>query len=368
MRPVALQTPPQENRKTKILRRPPVGTSPGTLIADPKAVHSALSLTVVSPEECRFFTDVSLADVEQACGQWPLIWLDCVGLANIELISEIGRIFGLHPLALEDTVNTGQRPKVDLFEDHAFVVLSMIDDGTLNRYEQIAVFFGENFVVTFQERPGDPFNPVRKRIEASNPNRLRARKADYLAYALIDAIVDSYFPPVEAIGDRIDAIEDEMIGQPQKHQVRLLHQLRRSVIVLKGALFPVRDAIAGLIRAEAPFVRAETKVYLNDTLDHSISLIEMVETQRDMLTGLIDMHLSLSQARTNEIISFLTIVSAIFIPLTFIVGVWGMNFDPASSPWNMPELQWAYGYPTALGFMAVVAVSLVLYFRWKKWL
>jgi magnesium transporter len=147
-----------------------------------------------------------------------------------------------------------------------------------------------------------------------------------------------------------------------------LHQLRRGVIVLKGALFPVRDAIAGMIRAEAPFVRAETKVYLNDTLDHSISLIEMVETQRDMLTGLIDMHLSLSQARINEIISFLTIVSAIFIPLTFIVGVWGMNFDPAASPWNMPELEWAYGYPTALGFMALIAVSLVVYFKWKKWL
>src|SRR6188474_1902006 len=210
MRPVARQTLQHEGRRAKTLRRSPVGASPGTLIADPKAVQSALSLTVISVEECHFFTDVSLADVEQACGQWPLIWLDCVGLANVELISEIGRIFGLHPLALEDTVNTGQRPKVDLFEDHAFVVLSMIDDTTLSRYEQIAVFFGENFVVTFQERPGDPFNPVRKRIEASSPNRLRARKADYLAYALIDALVDSYFLPVEAIGDEIEAIEDEM--------------------------------------------------------------------------------------------------------------------------------------------------------------
>ena len=181
---------------------------------------------------------------------------------------------------------------------------------------------------------------------------MRARKADYLAYALIDAIVDSYFLPVEAIGDEIEAIEDEMIGHPQKQQVRQLHRLRRNVIVLKGALFPVRDAVAGLIRAEAPFVRAETKVYFNDTLDHSISLIEMVETQRDMLTGLIDMHLSLSQARINEIISFLTIISAIFIPLTFLVGVWGMNFDPASSPWNMPELYPTMAIRLALGFMA----------------
>lgn len=367
MRPVNPQTQ-QENRSRKTLRRSPVGASPGTLIADPDAVHSALSLTVVSPEESRFYTDVSLADVERACGEWPVIWLDCVGLANVELIAEIGRIFGLHPLALEDTVNTGQRAKVDLFEDHAFVVLSMIDDAANSRYEQISVFFGENFVVTFQERSGDPFNPVRKRIEASHPNRLRARRADYLAYALIDAIVDSYFPPVDAIGERIDSVEDEMIGQPRTNQVQVLHRLRRSVIVLKGTLFPLRDAVAGLIRAEAPFVRAETKVYLSDTLDHTISLIELVETQRDMLTGLIDLNLSLSQARTNDIISFLTIVSAIFIPLTFLVGVWGMNFDPHASPWNMPELESYYGYPVALGFMFVVALCLIVYFRWRRWL
>ena len=359
---------PSQNEGRKLPRRSPVGSPPGTLIADPKAVHSALSLTVLSPEECHFYTDVSLADVEQARGQWPVIWLDCVGLGNVELIQEIGRIFGLHTLALEDTVNTGQRAKVDFFEDHAFVVLRMIDDLSLNRYEQITVFFGESFVVTFQERAGDPFNAVRKRIEFSNPSRLRSRKADYLAYALIDAIVDSYFVPVDAIGNEIGAAEDRMIGEPQKQQVRHLHHVRRNVIVLKSALFPVRDAVAGLVRAEAPFIRAETKTYFNDTLDHSISLIELVETQRDMLSGLIEMHLSLSQARINEVISFLTIVSAIFIPLTFLVGVWGMNFDPQTSPWNMPELDAYYGYPAALGFMAVVAISLIVYFRWKKWL
>ena len=368
MRPVKPQTLQHEGLRAKAHRRSPIGSPPGTLIADPNAIQSALSLTVMSPEDFRFYTDVTLADLEKACGEWPIIWLDCVGLGDVELISEIGRIFGLHTLALEDTINAGQRAKVDFYEDHAFVVLSMVDDTTHHRYEQISIFFGENFVVTFQERPGDPFNPVRKRIELSNPSRLRSRKADYLAYALIDSIVDSYFSPVEEIGDSIDGIEDEMLGQPQKQQVRRLHQLRRSVITLKGSLFPVRDAIAGLIRAEAPFVRAETKLYFNDTLDHTISLIEMVETQRDMLTGLIDMHLSLSQARTNEIISLLTIVSAIFIPLTFVAGIWGMNFDPAASLWNMPELEAYYGYPSALGFMALVAICLVAYFRWKKWL
>lgn len=356
-----------EARKLQMPRRSPVGASPGTLIADPDAVQSALSLTVMSPDDFRFYTDVTLADVERACGEWPVIWLDCVGLANVELISEIGRIFGLHTLSLEDTINAGQRPKVDFIEDHVFVLLRMIDDTIQHRYEQISVFFGENFVVTFQERRGDPFNPVRKRIEFSNPSRLRSRKADYLAYALIDAIVDSYFAPVGAIGDQIDEIEDELIGNPRSSQVQRLHRLRRNVIDVKASLFPLRDAVAGLIRNDAPFIRGETKVYFNDTLDHTISLIEMVEMQRDMLTGLIELNLSLGQARINDVISFLTIVSAIFIPLTFLVGVWGMNFDPHASPWNMPELESYYGYPLALGFMAVVALGLVGFFRWKKW-
>ena len=204
----------------------------------------------------------------------------------------------------------------------------MIDDVTSHRYEQIAVFFGKNFVVTFQEREGDPFDPVRKRIASSAAQPLRARGADYLAYALIDAIVDSYFPPIEAAADMVDSIEDQMLNTPHKHQMRQLHELRRDANVLKGVLWPMRDALATLIRNDVPYVKAETKIFLNDTLDHSLRLIELVETQRDMLTGLIEMHLSLSQARTNDVISYLTIVSVIFMPLTFLVGVWGMNFDP----------------------------------------
>ncbi|MER8960696.1 magnesium/cobalt transporter CorA [Mesorhizobium sp. M0701] len=349
-------------------RRPPVGASPGTLIADPAARRSELRLTLISPEKFKTIDNASIDDVNTHCHNWPVIWLDCTGLANIQLIEEIGRIFNLHPLALEDVVNTGQRPKVDFFEDHAFVVVRMIDDVTAHRYEQIAVFFGRNFVVTFQEREGDPFDPVRKRIASSVPNRLRSRGPDYLAYALIDAIVDSYFPPIEAAGELVDSIEDQMLNQAHKHQMRQLHELRRDANVLKGVLWPMRDALATMIRNDVSYVKAETKIFLNDTLDHSLRLIELVETQRDMLTGLIEMHLSLSQARTNDVISYLTIVSVIFMPLTFLVGVWGMNFDPDTSPWNMPELKAYYGYPLSLVFMALVAVGLFAYFKWKKWL
>ncbi|TIP73621.1 MAG: magnesium/cobalt transporter CorA [Mesorhizobium sp.] len=349
-------------------RRPPVGASPGTLIADPAARRSELRLTLMSPDKFETIENASIDDVSAHCDAWPVIWLDCTGLANIPLIEEIGRIFSLHPLALEDVVNTGQRPKVDFFEDHAFVVVRMIDDVTAHRYEQIAVFFGRNFVVTFQEREGDPFDPVRKRIESSMPNRLRTRGADYLAYALIDAIVDSYFPPIETAGELVDSIEDQMLRAADKRQMQRLHELRRDANVLKGVLWPMRDALATLIRNDVSYVKPETKVFLNDTLDHSLRLIELVETQRDMLTGLIEMHLSLSQARTSDVISYLTIVSVIFIPLTFLVGVWGMNFDPEASPWNMPELKAHYGYPAALGFMALVAFGLIAFFRWKKWL
>ena len=207
-------------------KRSPIGASPGTLIADPAARRSELRLTLISPERSRTIEQASIDDVHANRDRWPILWLDCTGLANVDLIAGIGRIFNLHPLALEDVVNTGQRPKVDFFEDHAFIVVKMIDDAATHRYEQISLFLGGNFIVTFQEREGDPFDPVRKRIESSAPNRLRTRGADYLAYALIDAIVDSYFPPIEAAGDIVDGIEDEMLHKAHKHQMRQLHELR----------------------------------------------------------------------------------------------------------------------------------------------
>jgi magnesium transporter len=360
------QPRPRTVRKAK---HSPVGASPGTLVADPHAEPPRLNLTLIAPERWEFVDNATLDDV-RTCrgGEWPVVWLDCAGLADVGVVAEIGRMFGLHPLALEDTVNTSQRPKVDFFDDHVFAVLRMIDDPAAHRFEQVSLFFGEDFVVTFQEREGDPFDPVRRRIESSATNRLRTRKADYLAYALMDAIVDSYFHPVEVAGDAIEHIEDALFVAPERRQARELQELRRRATALKQALWPLRDALAGLLRTDAPIVRQETRVYLNDTLDHVVRLIDMVETQRDTLTGLIDMHLSLLQARTNDVVSFLTIVSVIFIPLTFLAGIWGMNFDPDASPWNMPELLSYYGYPIALISMVAVAIGMAIFFRWKKWL
>ena len=358
----------EPKRRLRGGRRSPVGASPGTLISHPGARPTRLTLTLLSPDRWHVVPDATLDEVKRFRGDWPLLWLDCVGLADVETVAEIGRVFGLHTLALEDTVNTNQRPKADFFDDHAFVVLRMIDDAPAHRYEQVTLFFGAGFVLTFQEREGDPFDAVRRRIEHRERSRLRTRGADYLAYALMDAVVDSYFAPVDAAGEAIDRIETELIDRPVRGQARQLQDLRRQVTDLKQALWPLRDAFAGLARTDAACVGRETRTYLNDTLDHVVRLIDMVETQRETLTGLIDMHLSLLQARTNDVIGFLTIISVIFMPLTFMVGVWGMNFDPESSPWNMPELRAYFGYPAALGAMLAVAIAMVVYFRWKKWL
>lgn len=357
--------PPRARRRPKMS---PAGASPGTLVADPNAVQPVMTLTVISPERSETIENATLEDVRADFGKWPVLWLDVAGLADVNLIAAIGKLFGLHALALEDTVNTSQRSKADFFEDHAFVVLRMVDDVNTGRYEQISVFFAESFVITFQERPGDPFEPVRKRISAGPTNRLKTRKADYLAYAVIDAIVDSYFPLLETLGNEVDGIEDEMLRAPQKRQSQQLHSLKRSANTMARTLGPLRDAMAALVRTDAAYVKPDTKIYLNDTLDHALRLIETAEGQRDMLSGLMDMHLSLSQARINDIISLLTIVSAIFIPLTFLAGIWGMNFSTEKSPWNMPELNAYYGYPIALGLMAVVAACIIAFFKWRKWI
>lgn len=359
--------PPPPTNASRRMRRSPLGAAPGTLVAHPNAEPTVLDLTLIGAGRSEFLQDVALDKVEAERDKFPLVWLDCVGLADVGTIESVGKLFGLHPLALEDAVNVGQRAKAEFFEDNAFFVLAMIDEASSHRKEQVSIFFGEDFVVTFQERAGDPFDPVRRRIKGDSP--ICERKADYLAYALIDAIVDSYFPIVESLGDTIDRMEDAVFADgPGNRRIRELHMLRRGVAGIKRFLWPLRDALAGLARTESPLVTAETKLYLNDTHDHAVRLIEMVEAYREMLSGLIEIDLSIAQARTNDVIGFLTIVSSIFIPLTFIVGIWGMNFDPAASPWNMPELEAYYGYPAALVLMAVVALGMVLYFRRKKWL
>lgn len=356
-------------RKSKLVtrRRAPVGTPPGTLIADERASPTTIRLIVIDDDKAVETQNATLADVETAKVARKRLWVDVTGLADIELIGRIGAIFGINELALEDISNTNQRPKVDLFDDQALIVVHMFVGGTVESKEQYAIVFDGRHVVTFQERPGDCLDPVRRRLEAP-ASRIRKRGPAYLVYAILDTVLDAYFPMLEKVGEALETIEDEIMSDPRPEGVKRLHALKRELLVVKRALWPSREMLSALTREDFDLIPRDVNVFLRDTYDHAVQLIDIVETYREVATGLIDLYLSSVSTRMNEVMKVLTIISTIFIPLSFFAGVWGMNFDPDASPWNMPELRAYYGYPAALAFMAVVVVALLVAFRRKKWL
>jgi magnesium transporter len=316
-------------------------------------------------------------------------WLDVAGVANGGVIRAVGARFELHPLALGDVVNVSQRPKTEEYEGRLFIVTRMpavvppqgADDQprrqrrgrslapapTRLATEQVSLCVGPNFLITFQEAPGDVFEPVRERLRGGG-QRLRNSGPDYLAYALLDAVVDSYFPVLEAFGERLEDLEEEVVERPQQAHIAEIHDLKRDLLTVRRAVWPQRDMLAALIRDETPLVTDETRIFLRDAYDHTVQLIDVIETYREIASGLVDIQLSSASNRMNEVMKVLTIIATIFIPLTFIAGVYGMNFDPEASPWSMPELDWAYGYPATLGVMAVIAAGLLWYFRRRGWL
>jgi magnesium transporter len=229
------------------------------------------------------------------------------------------------------------------------------------------MFLGANFLLTFQERTGDCFDLVRDRIRRRR-GHIRERKADYLAYALLDAVIDGYFPVLEACGERLESLEDAVLDKPSGEQSAQIHEMKRDLLTLRRAIWPQREMINALTRDSSAHVSDQTRVYLRDCYDHTIQLMDMLETYREIASGLVDVYLSSVSARMNEIMKLLTIIATIFIPLGFIAGLYGMNFDTGVSPWNMPELSWRWGYPFALGLMAVVAIGLLLFFRKRGWI
>ena len=279
----------------------------------------------------------------------------------------VGEAFGLHRLALEDVLNVHQRPKIESYADHLFVVARMAEWCGHLETEQLGLFIGEDFVVTFQERPGDDFGPVRERLRGAR-GLLRKSGPDYLAYALLDAIVDRYFPVLEGYGERIEELEDEVLETPHPEDLRAVHAIRRDLLTLRRAVWPLRDALASLQREPHPLIAKETRLYLGDLYDHTVQVIDFVETHREITASLVEMHLASISNRLNEVMRVLTIIATIFIPLTFVVGVYGMNFDPDSSPWNMPELRWRYGYPAVLVAMLAIVAGLLGWFRWRGWI
>lgn len=351
-------------------RRTPPGTPPGTLAIDPQAMPSRISGFTFTPDQVSEHADLALPDVARLIIEGRPVWINIDGLGDADTLREMGKLFHLHPLALEDVVNLHQRPKFEDYDKHHFVVLRMPLAGLADQEfqsEQVSLCFGSDFVVTFQEVPGDVFEPVRRRLR-SEASQIRKRDPDYLAYALIDAAIDAFFPVLERFGEQVEALENDVIGRPTASHIGEIHRLKHELLTLRRSVWPMRDMIAAMLRDDSALIAESTRVYLRDCHDHTTQLIDMIETYREIASGLVEIHLSSLANRTNEVMQVLTLIATIFIPLTFVVGVYGMNFNTEISLWNMPELNLRYGYPVVMVFMLAIAVALVILFRRKGWI
>jgi magnesium transporter len=342
------------------------GTAPGTLAVDPAAPRSVVRALVYGPEEVDERELSSVSEIRALLEAWPVVWINVDGLGDERVLKELGEVFDLHRLALEDVINLGQRPKVEPYDNHLFVVAKMPSPNGEEEAEQLSMFLGKGFLLTVQERPGDWFDGVRERIRGGKGVARRAG-SDYLAYALLDAVVDSYFPFVEGIGDEIEEVEEKVLSSPDANTVEKIHSIKRRLSNLRRVIGPHREAINALLRDSSEFVVPETSVHLRDCYDHLVRLTEHVEIYREQCSDLMNTYLSMVNNRMNEIMQVLTIMASIFIPLTFLAGVYGMNFDPKASPLNMPELGWRWGYPAIWAVMIAIAGGMILYFRRKRW-
>jgi magnesium transporter len=357
----------KRKRSHRITRARP-GAAPGTLVADPSAPKSTVQVLCYSPDQ---LIEQPLTDVRELpalLARWPVVWINVEGLGDADLIARLGETLHLHRLALEDVLNLHQRAKVEQYDTHLFIVAQMVAAGPPPEAEQVSLFLGQNHVVTFQEgRPGDCFEPLRQRIRGA-VGRIRQAGADYLAYSLLDAVIDGYFPILEVLGERLETLEEEILARPDRRTISTVHEVKRDLVALRRVVWPLREALNTLVRDESALVTPETRVYLRDCYDHAVRIIDFVETYRELGADLTDLYLSSVSQRLNEVMKVLTVFTAVFIPLTLIAGIYGMNFNTQASPWNMPELNWLCGYPFALSLMALVAGGLLLWFRRKGWL
>jgi magnesium transporter len=356
-----------KHRRRRREYRPPPGAAPGILSAVPDAHPTTLSLVAYDAGQLVEHESREVAEIEARAKGLANVWVDVEGLHDIPTIQAVGKCYGLHPLTLEDIVQVVQRPKVESYPDYLFIVLRLphFEDGLIT--EQLAIVLGKGFLITFRERPSDCFKAVRRRLLHSH-SRMRGKGVDYLAYALIDASIDNYFPILERYGELIDRLEEEIVERSTDRLVSQIHVLRRAVMELRRAVWPLREVLNILTREGTPYVEPETRVFLRDCSDHVSQLLDMIEIDREVTATLLDLHLSSLSARMNEIMKVLTIIATIFIPLGFFAGLYGMNFDAAVSPYNMPELHWYYGYPFALLVMASIAFGMLAYFYRKGWI
>jgi magnesium transporter len=341
------------------------GLPPGTLVHIGHKKTDQVFITVIEYAEEQF----QQREIKQVEECFPLkdkttiTWINISGIHELDVIEKTGIQFGLHPLTLEDIVNTEQRPKIEDYKDYIFIVLKALhyDADQSLKIEQISIIIGVNYVITIQENRKDIFCPVRERIKNST-GRIRKMGADYLVYALIDVIVDNYFVVLEQLEGKIEFLEEELITNPTKRTLHLIHQLKREMLFMRKSLWPSREVINILQRGELPFINETTVVQLKDVYDHTIQVVDIIETLRDILSETLDIYLSSISNRINDVMKILTIITTIFIPLSFVAGIYGMNFK------YMPELEWRFSYPMILIFMAVVAIVMLFFFKKKKWI
>jgi len=354
-------------RRTRKIPRRTVGAVPGTLQIDPEAPPPTVRVMAYGPDRLEERDIDDLEDLPGIIGANPVTWVNVDGVGDAKTLTRIGELFNLHPLALEDVVNVPQRPKVEQYRDHLFVVTRMTFLDEHLDTEQVSLFLGKNFVLTFQERVGDCLDPVRDRIRKSM-GRIRKAGADYLAYALLDAVIDGYFPVLERYGEYLQELEEIVISTPDSRTVARVNDAKRGLLALRRAIWPQREVTNTLMREELELFSDTTRFYLRDCYDHVVQVIDTVETYREIASGLLDAYQTNVSNRMNEVMKLLTIIATIFIPLGFLAGVWGMNFNTEASRWNMPELNWAWGYRSALILMATIAVAMLVFFRRKGWL
>jgi magnesium transporter len=342
---------------------PPVGARPGTLVIPANAARPKVDVIHYGPAECRTLECQSVADLAPLLGEGTTTWIDVEGLGDEALLRELAVMFHIHPLALEDVANAPQRPKAEEYDEHLLLVARMarLNDEMELDIEQVAMFVGSNYVLSFGERPGDVLDPVRNRIK-DGKGAIRGGGPGYLAYAILDCIIDAYYPVIERLSAKLEKLEDRVLVAPTPRLLDQLNRIKTDLVLLRRGVWPQLETLNRLLRETNPFLGDNVQVYLRDPTDHCAQLVDVIDSHRELVNGLLNTYLSVVSNRTNEVMKVLTIMSSIFIPLTFMAGIYGMNFD------FMPELHQPWAYPVLLGSMLAVALVLVYYFWRRGWI
>ena len=342
------------------------GLPPGSLVHVGEVLETEVRITIVdyNKDVIEEQTVESVEQILQCREKDTVTWVNIEGLGNIELVGAIGEAFNVHPLVLEDILNTHQRPKLEEYDDYLYCVLkgiSLAENGFSVEYEQISMLILNDFVFTFKEKQDELFEPVRRRLRSSK-GHFRSQGADYLAYVILDTIVDSYFTLQDSLDDIVDSVEEELLTEPTPKTLATIQSVKRELIIIRRSISPLREMLNAILRSESPLIEEKSLIYFRDISDHVLRISESIESSRDMIAGLLDIYITTISNKMNEIMKVLTVFASIFIPLTFIAGIYGMNFE------YMPELKWKWAYPALWVAFIAIPVILLVYFKKKKWL